>query len=231
MADSKNSAKAQYKRKIEKLQKAGLIGKVDLRKHPSPSVQRTLERYKGFLAGKESAVHAATAKEARALRRKYNLKGSGNTIVIPREKGERFHVTKAGEITSTRANPANPDERIKKTIGARGAKRTGNEKAYYTLPERKRGLGRVKRHTFASFDEMLFYLNAYEINFDDIEEFIEIEEVLPTSRRAKTLDKNIAEERHAAYERRKRRGKKRKPKKRRKPNIGRGPAKRAKPAR
>jgi hypothetical protein len=221
MPSSKSSRPSQYKRDIKKLQDAGLIGKVDLRKHATPAVKRTLDRYRSFLLGKESAVQAHTIKEARQLRRKFGLKGSGKTIVIPREKGERFNVTSKGEITSTRPNPANPDEKIKKTIGKTGAKRTGNEKAYYTLPERQRGLGRVKRHTFASFDEMLYYLNAYDISFDDIEDFIEIEEVLPTSRRAKTLDKKIAEERHAAYLRRKRRGKKRKPKKRRKPKIGR----------
>lgn len=225
MANSKKpgskQARKNYASKIKKLQSAGLIGKVDTRKHASPATKRALEKYRSYLAGKESAVAASSIKEARALRRKYGLKGTGKTIVIPREKGEKFHVTKSGEITSVRPNPANPAERIKKTINKRGAKRTGNEKAYYTLPERQRGLGRVKRHTFSSFDEMLYYLNAYEINFDDIEEYIEIEEVQPKSRRAKNLDKKIAEERHAAYLRRKRRGKKRKPKKRRKPKIGR----------
>jgi hypothetical protein len=221
MPSSKSTRPAQYKRDIKKLQDAGLIGKVDFRKHATPAIKRTMERYRSFLIGKESAVQAHTIKEGRELRRKFGLKGSGKTVIIPREKGERFHVTREGDITSVRPNPANPDERIKKTIGRKFAKRTGNERAYYTLPERQRGLGRVKRHTFSTFDEMLYYLNAYDISFEDIEEFIEIEEVQPTSKRAKTLNKKIAEERHAAYLRKKRRGKKRKPKKRRKPKIGR----------
>jgi hypothetical protein len=222
MSSSKSKRPPQYVAKVKKLQRAGLLGKVDFRKHATPAVKRALEKHRSFLIGKETAIQASSIGEARALRRKYNLKGRDKTILIPREKGERFNVTKQGEITSVRPNPANPKQRIKKTIGRRDIKnRTGNEKFYYTLPERQRGLGRIKRHTFASNDELLFYLNAYEINFDDIVDYIEIEELLPTSRKAKALDKKIAAERHAAYLRRKRRGKKRKAKKRRKPNIGR----------
>jgi len=229
MANSKNSPKAQgkaaYKSNIEKLQNAGLIGKVDFRKKATPAIKRKIEKYRSFLAGKESAVQAHSQKEARELRRKFGLKGDGKTIIIPREKGERFHVNKEGEITSTRPNPAAPGTTIKKTIGQKyKPARTGNEKLYYTLPERQRGLGRVKRHTFSSFDEMLYYLNAYEINFDDVEEFIEIEEFLPTYRKAKSLDKKIASERAEYLARKKKRGKKRAAKKR-KPDIGHKPRK------
>jgi len=224
MADSNKVRRAQraiYKSKIKKLQDAGLLGHVDLRQKANPKAIRAFERYRSFLAGKDTAVKATDRKTARALRKKFGLKGSGKTIVIPKEKGERYSITAKGEITSVRPNPAEPGTKIKKTLGQKYKVRTGNERAYYTLPERKRGLGRIQRRTFANFDELLYYLNAYDINFDDVEEYIEIEEVTRNSKRAKNLDKKIHSERTAAIARKKRRGKKRVAKKKRKPIIGR----------
>ena len=207
-----NSAKARraqreiYKSKIVKLQKAGLIGDIDLRKKATPAIKRKLEKYAGFLIGKESVVKAKTAKDARELRRKFGLKGDGKSIVIPREKGERLKIDAKGQITSIRPNPANPKEKIKKTIGEKlGAVKRGEGNVYYTLPTRKRGLGTLKRKTFANFDELLFYLKAYDIDLTDVEDYIEIEEVSPVSERAKTLDATIKRDKQTYY---KRRGKK-----------------------
>ena len=170
--------KRDYKSKIEKLQSAGLIGKVDLRKHATPATKRALEKYKGFLSGTESAVKAPDAKTARELRRKFGVKGTGKTIVIPREKGERFTITKSGELASTRPNPAQPRTKIKKVFGEKNIKPPGpNDRVYYTLPQRRRGGAHLRRVTFASFDEMLFFLNNYDINFEDVEDYIEIETV------------------------------------------------------
>jgi hypothetical protein len=202
----------EYKAKIKKLQDAGLIGKVDTRKHASPATKRILEKYKGFLAGRESAVNAPDAKTARELRRKFGFKGKGKTVIIPRERGERFRISKKGELTSERPNPIEPKTKIKKTFGEKTTSPPGpGERLYYTLPERRRGGTRLRRVTFASFDEMLYFLNNYDINFEDVEDYIEIEKVTVSSARDRSLRDAVNKD-HRRKERKsaKRRGVKKK---------------------
>lgn len=215
-----NQARKEYRAKIKKLQDAGLIGKVDTRKHADKSTTKTLDKYRGFLAGKESAVRAPDLKTARDLRRKFGFKGKGKTVIIPREKGERFSISKKGELSSTRPNPVEPGTRLKKKFGERiTAPPTSNERLYYTIPQRRRGGVTLRRATFATFDEMLFFLNAYDINFEDIEDYIEIEKVTRGGSRDVDLKSRVAaEHRRASRKARKRRAgykKKRRTKKRR----------------
>lgn len=214
-ASRSRQARKEYRAKIKKLQDAGLIGKVDTRKHADKSTTKTLDKYRGFLAGKESAVAAPDLKTAREIRRKFGFKGKGKTVIIPRERGERFHISKKGELTSVRPNPVEKGTRIKKTFGEKiTAPPTSDEKLYYTLPQRKRGGTSIRRATFASFDEMLFFLNAYDINFEDIEDYIEIEKVVKGSARDVDLKTRVAKEHRRASRRSKqRRGGKSKTKK------------------
>ena len=202
-------SKQQYIAKVKKLQNAGLIGKVDLRKNADKATLRTIEKYKGLLNHKEGIVRADSVKQATELRKKFGFTGKGKTVVIPREKGERFSITKKGEIKSVRPNPVEPTTRIRKTFGEKlKTPPAKGDKLYYTLPERKRGLGRVKRKTFSSFDEMLFYLNSYDIDFDDVEDYIEIEEVVGGGSRDTALKEKIAAERHQRYLAKKRKSRK-----------------------
>jgi hypothetical protein len=188
-------AHKQYIEKVERLQKAGLIGKVDKRKHASPEIQKQISKYSGYLSGKESAVEAPDAKTARALRRKFGFKGKGKTVIIPREKGERFTISKKGELSSVRPNPLEKGTRLKKVFGEKTiSPPQANERLYYTLPERRRGGTRIRRVTFASFDEMLFFLNNYDINFEDVEDYIEIEKVVIGSSRDKGLREAVNKE-------------------------------------
>lgn len=165
---------------VKKLQRAGLVGKVDYRKKATPALIRKIEKYRPLLRGKATAVQAPSREEAARLRKTLGLKGSGKTLVIPKEKGERYRYQEStGEITSTRKG-YQEGEVIKKTLGkgfpAPPEKGSG-KRLYYTIPERTRGAGRLKRKTFGSFDEMLFYLSKYDVDFEDIEDRIEIEEV------------------------------------------------------
>ena len=212
-----------YASKIRKLQSAGLIGKVDLRKHASPATKRALAKYAGVLSGKESAVQAPDAKTARELRRKFGLSGTGKTVVIPREKGERFSISKSGTVTSVRPNPANKRQRIKKTLGEKTLRPPAeNEHLYYVLPERKRGLGNLKRKVFSSFDEMLFYLQSYDINFEDIEDYVEIENVEEGSNRDQQLKTRITKDRQRRRAAKKRASKKKTKKKKSPPRKSKG---------
>lgn len=203
------SPHAIYVRKARKLQSKGLLGDVDLSKRNDPKVLRAFDKYKDVLSGKSAAVKAPTKSKGAELRKKLGAGGRGQTVIIPKEsKSEKItYSKKEGAIVSKRPG-YNEGETIKKTLGEKYKARPKNAKAYYTLRERTRGVGKLKRRTFSSFDEMLFYLSKYEINFEDIEDFIEVEEVSKGGRKDKQLSKKIADDRAAYYRRKKRKRRK-----------------------
>lgn len=208
----KQAQRSQYKKNVQKLQRAGLIGDVDFRKKPSPATIKKIQRHRDILSGKATVVQVPDVKTAQRLRKTLGLKGSGKTLIVPKEKGERYSFQKStGEIVSRRKG-YNPGETIKKTLGDKFKVRPKDGKLYYTIPERTRGAGRLKRQTFASFDEMLYYLSKYEINFSDIEDRIEVEEIEKNSAKDKRLSKQIGGERAKAVARYKRRNKRNAPK-------------------
>lgn len=202
---------------IKKLQRAGLIGKVDTRKKATPAIVQRLEKYRAVLVGKAQVVQAPDLATARRLRKTLGLKGSGKTIIVPKEKGEKYSLKKStGEIVSTRKG-YRKGETIKKTLGSKFPAQpapNSNKRLYYTIPSGTRGASRLKRKTFHSFDEMLYYLSKYEVEFEDIEDRIEIEEVVKGGRKDKRELKRIhgeraaAQKRYARAKRRKARGKK-----------------------
>lgn len=181
-------------RKIRKLQSAGLISKnINPNKKPSTLTLNKFHKYREVLSGKKAAFRVSTAAKAKELRDKIGEGGIGRTVIVPREKGEKFHVGKDDKITSTRNQYG---QKIHKVVGDKFAPPKPGERVYYTLPRRKRGLGQLKRRTFASFDEMLFYLTKYEIEFEDIEDYIETERVKEGSR----TQKRVQQEYNAARE-------------------------------
>lgn len=186
-------------KKVEKLQRAGLLGAVDTRKPLSKSVINRLHKYNDLVTGKATSVKAPSIKEAARLRKQLGLKGSGRTIVIPKEKKERYTYRKStGEIVSKRPGYSE-GETISKTLAPRQIQRPdANKRLYYTIPERTRGAGRLKRKTFSSFDEMLYYIHKYDLRFEDIEDRLEIEEVTIGSRKDKQRKAKENAERNAA---------------------------------
>ena len=189
--------------KIRRLQKAGLMSQnINPNKKPSKYVLAKLYTYRGVLSGRQAAVQVSTAAKAKELRSKIGDGGQGKVVIVPREKGERFRVTKDDQIKSTRKAFG---QTVEKTIGDKFTPRPG-ERAYYTIPRRKRGLGQLKRHTFASEDELLKYLETYEINFDDIKDYIEVERFKEGSAAQKREHEEYkAAVRKLKYKRRKRR--------------------------
>jgi hypothetical protein len=178
---SRYSQRAITRGKIRKLQRVGLLSEnVNANRKPSKFVLSKLYKYRSVISGKAAAVKLSSSSKAAELRNKIGEGGSGRIVVVRREKGERFSVTKDDTIKSIRKAYG---QRIEKTIGDKFTAPKPCEKLYYTIPRRKRGLGELKRHTFASFDELLFYLQKYEIDFDDIENFIEVERFAAGSRR------------------------------------------------
>ena len=184
-------ARAATTRKIKKLQRAGLLSdRIKTGKKPSKYVLAQLYKYRSVISGKQAAVKLSSAVKAAELRNKIGEGGRGRIVVVPRAKGERFSVTEKDEIKSTRKAYG---QTIAKTIGDKFRPARGGERVYYTLPRRKRGLGSLKRRTFASFDEMLFYLTEYEVNFEDIEDYIETERVKEGSRTQRRVQREYRE--------------------------------------
>lgn len=198
-----------YRRNVEKLQKAGLLGKINLRSKRDLSARRAIIKYREFLSGKVAAVKAPSPAAASHIKGKFKLKGRGQTVLIPREGKEKFTISKTGDISSVRTNPLNRSEKITRKYAGQGAKPPkDNERVYYTIRERRRGLGTLKRTTFAKFDDLLEYLAAYDLNWEDIEPYIETETININQRKAKGYDKTISEERRAGHKRWARRHKK-----------------------
>jgi hypothetical protein len=210
ISKNKRMQRAIFRANVEKLQRAGLIGPVDFRKKASPSTIRKLEKYRSVLVGKSATVQAPDLATARRLRKTLGLKGTGKTIVIPKEKGERYAYQKTtGEIVSKRKG-YNKGETIKKTLskGFPAQPEPGKHKRlYYTVPERTRGAGKLKRKTFGSFNELLYYISKYDVRFEDLEDHIEIEEINIGGQADKRRQKKIHDERATAiakYKRNKR---------------------------
>lgn len=173
--------------KIKKLQRAGLLSsRVDPDAKPSSRTINQIYRYRGVISGKQAAVKLSSSSKAAELRSRIGEGGSGRVVVVPRERGEKFRVTKTDEIKSTRRAYG---QTIHKTIGEKFLPPKPGQKLYYTIPRRKRGLGELKRHTFGSFDEMLFYLEKYEIDFEDIEPYIEVERFAAGSSRERKFNR------------------------------------------
>lgn len=185
-----SSQRAITRRKIRKLQKAGLISSsVNPNKKPSRDTINKIYKYRAVIAGKQSALRVSSSAKAADLRSKIGYGGRGKIVIVPREKGERFRVTATDEIKSTRVAYG---QRIEKTIGDKFSPPKPGEKIYYTIPSRKRGVGRLKRRTFASFDELIYYLEKYEINFEDMEDFIEVERFRAGSTRERRVKREYA---------------------------------------
>jgi hypothetical protein len=180
---SKGGQRAITRAKIRRLQNAGLLSdRINANKKPSKYVLSQLYKYRGVISGRQAAVKVSTAAKAKEYRSRIGEGGQGRVVIIPREKGEKFRVTKTDEIKSTRRAYG---QTIAKTIGDKFLPPRSGEKVYYTIPRRKRGTGQLKRRTFASFDELLFYLEKYEVEFEDIEDYIEVERFKEGSRKQK----------------------------------------------
>lgn len=199
--------RARTQRRIIRLRDLGLIDKkTDARKEPTRGVRNALLKYKDLLDGRAQAIRAPKGVKASSFRQRFKFRGKGDVVVIPKEKGEKYVIQKSGDLVSRRKGEGG--EIIKKTVSEKFKPRPANARVYYTLPEKRRGsAGRLKRKTFANLDELLYYLSQYDVNFDDVEPYIEVEEFEKNSRQDKTISAKIRLERAAAIQRRKRRKK------------------------
>lgn len=188
-------------REIALLHRKGLISKkIDPAAKSTPATRRAIRRYSSVLRGKASVVTAPSRARAQELRGKLGLTGSGKAVIVPRYKGERVKINAEGKIVGTRKQYG---QTVKREINQRANYRppAANERVYYTIPSRKRGTSKLKRKTFSSLDEMLYYLEKYEVDFEEIEDYIEVEYYTKGGRKDKQLRERYTKEREAAYKR------------------------------
>ncbi len=190
---SKKSNKSQIKntrRNIVRLQKMGLMHKVDLRRKPDKKTARKLRDFADLLSGKATALKIPKGQK-KGLRDKVKVRG--DYAIIPKQKGEKIKFTKGGEIISTRSLGSSKitkrwNQNVEKVPEIKGAR------TYYTIPM-ARGKKKVERRTFSKFDELLSFMAAYEFKFEDWEKYIEVETVEAGSAKAKKLSKRVKRER------------------------------------
>jgi hypothetical protein len=196
----RRETQARYRKKVAKLQRAGLLGKVNLRLNRDPKAVRAIIKYNDYLSGKVAAVKAPDKATARELSTQLGLKRRGETLLVPREKREtNFRITKSGELKSQRPNPLGG--KITRTTGKKTKPPKEGERVYYTIRERRRGLGTIKRTTFAKFDDLLEYLAAYDLNWEDVEPYFETETLSETGKKARGYDTTIRKERSESHKR------------------------------
>jgi hypothetical protein len=199
--------RSRHRRNVRRLVKAGLLEPSQTK--DKAKIRRTIIKYNDLLSGKATALKTNTKQQAAKLRGKLGLRGTSKTIVVPRHKGEKLKITKDAKIVGTREQYG---QTVHREVGKFKFDQTPKpgEKLYYTIPTRKRGAGKLKRHTFSSFDEMLFYLEKYEIDFEDIEDFIEVEHFKVGSKRQKQTQETLNTDRARAAKRLRRARKKNK---------------------
>lgn len=190
--------RSRHRRNVRRLLKTGLLSKADAKN--KTIVRRTIIKYNDLLSGKATALKTPTKQAAQKLRGKLGLRGKGETVIVPRHKGETLKITKDSKIIGKREQYGQVVER---EVGKFKFDRTPKpgEKLYYTIPSRQRGAGKLKRRTFSSFDEMLFYLEKYEVNFEDIEDYIEVEHFKAGSKRQKEVQDVLNKDRAKAAKR------------------------------
>lgn len=179
--------------KIRKLQRAGLLSReVNPNKPPSRYVKSQLYRYRGVIVGKQAAVKVSSSEKAAQLRERLDATGRGKTIVLPRQKGQRFRVTRGDVIKSTIEEFG---QRVETTVGEKfGAPPQPGERVYYVLPRRRRGQEHLRRTVFSSFAEMMKSLESYHIDVNDVKDYIEVVRTKPGSRRADELERKHTEQ-------------------------------------
>jgi hypothetical protein len=207
---SRYSQRAITSGKIKKLQRAGLLSdRINPDTKPSKYVVNQLFKYRGVLSGRQAAVTVSSARKASELRTKVGEGGVRNIVIVPRQKGERFRVTKDDKIKSTRKAYG---QTIDKIIGETFTAPKPGEKLYYTIPKRVRGTRHFKRRTFASYDELLFYLSSESgsgMDEKDIRQYLEIERFREGSRRERQFKREYNEAVRKLKNKRKRKPKRR----------------------
>lgn len=168
-------ALAQLKRK--KLYKG------DARKAPTHYGKSLVAKLSDVLKGK-AAVITTTRTTARKYR-EAGFKVRGNKIIVPKEKGERYKISKSGEITSTRRTLTG--QKVKKhvepskreTVRDLPTHAPNGNRYQYAVPF-KRGRDAFERFRFPDKESLQHFMQpGYDKRYPDWLQYVELEEILP----------------------------------------------------
>lgn len=145
---SKNQVKSE-KRAIKKLRELGII-KADLRKAPTRATKAALKKYADVLAGKAVLVRPKNPASYKKIFRVF-----GKTVIVPRRKGEKITVNKAGEIQGVRkVGKRKVRSTFKHVLVPEKSQPKWKPRVVYALPVQRGGSGTVEWYRWKSWDQM-----------------------------------------------------------------------------
>lgn len=178
-------------RDLRRLKRAGVYsGKIDKRrKRPTSYQQRIIKQFADVLRGRATVVRPKNpASYGRIFKRR------GRAVIVPRGKGEKIRVNKAGNIVRERRGP-----RGEKIIGTFRRTKPGEKlkkppatlKVNYAIPFARRVSGgyRLEWHRFPNFDLLQAFMQEYEKSdekgqprYPDWPDYVLIEIIVPKGR-------------------------------------------------
>lgn len=176
---------AEFKRRVKFLQSHGLLRKkVDLRKSPTPALKRKIKEFDNLFTGKATALKVSK-KQARIYKRSF--KTVGDTVIVPKAKGERFSVDKdTGLITSKRRVGS---RQIRKIIKPGLPEKPEDGKRYYYRVPLGRGYRRFESH--AELEKFMYKYEhrkptkrgKYREPYSDWQNYVELEQITAAPRK------------------------------------------------
>lgn len=149
-------SKSDYRRWRGTLKSQGLFGKrVSLSKPVTAAEKRTIKRYRDVIEGKAKVI-SVPKKQAAKFRREYGFKGKGETLIVPKKKGERITFnTKTGEITAKKGDRAKVFESEFKS-----GKIIPGTRLFYTIYFHRGA--EEESYSFEDFNELKSFMMTYE---------------------------------------------------------------------
>lgn len=164
------------RRALRKLRDLGIIKRVDLRKLPTRKQRRLIRKYDAVVKGRAVVLKPKNPKSYRNV-----FKVSGKNVIVPRAKGDRWRLNKAGKITRSRKTAGRSSTATMEP--ASNVRRPSKGKAprvAYAIPFGRSG-GGVEWYRFPTYDALKKFLAEYESKYrrkyKNADDYILVEEL------------------------------------------------------
>ncbi len=149
------------RRALKILRSAGLIHKADLRRPPTPAAKRAIRKYKNVIEGRAKVVRPKNPRTYKNV-----FKVAGKNVIVPKGKGQRIGIDKAGKITIKRMLGKGKKKRTssgRMTPAKKVRRPKAGERVAYAIPFNSGG--RVTWFRFATYDALKKFLAEYESKY------------------------------------------------------------------
>ncbi len=182
------------KRAVRKLRELGIIKRADLRRPPTAAQKRTIRKYADVVSGRAKVVRPKNPSSYKKL-----FRVAGKNVIVPKRKGERVSVNRAGEIVR------------KRKVGGRKSRGTfkhaprpeefrprKGHRVVYALPV-NRGGGEIEWYRYASWDKLVADMQTGSLKgYRNFTDYVVEEELEPGERLRP--DEDDEEDRNAALD-------------------------------